>query len=490
MKKFLLPLCLLSFASFIMAEDIQSNKKIQIKEGTRKILHLPGVSTFLVQDPEIISVAKTEQAEELVIIGLKMGNAALNCQNSDGTKLTVNICVVPKYWDTLQALFETNPNIRLNITGEHLILSGDVDDQDSMRRVKTAQGLDKSRIIDNVTFSKENLLKKILAHIQNSGLKGVSANIEDNIVYLSGMILDKDKEKDLTSVVKSLAENFSCSVNTSGLKTGGPPLIVEVKFVTVSRGKDNNMGLLMDDIKYNLNWNPKETDVWQFDNHVRTKQETASWELDGEISNSGRLKLQKIKSSLKVLYESRMSTMSGENVKMQRGGTIYLQTSGVQVADVQTVDYGFIVGIVPTILSPDSVSADVSVQVSGLQSSSPLTINKYTLNAKYVVSPGEIILVNKMNVINDKLTKQGLPFLSEIPLLGYMFENSQANDENSNVLLLLRISSLGKDILTKEGRLADDRFNKIRDSEHSELISSINPVEEAEEEIEIEAAAE
>ncbi len=466
------------------AGEAERTRNVEVKEGARAIVRLADISTFLVQNPEIASVAKTDRSDEIVVLGQKMGNAVINCQNSDGTRTTLGVKVVPKYWDTLLLLFEDDPNIRMTITDEHLILSGDVSDQDAMRRVKTASELDKTRIINNVTFSTQNLLGKIQGHLKNSGLKGVEADVQDNIVYLTGMLLDKDKEKDLLSVVKSYADNFGCSINSSGLKTGGPPLIVEVKFVTVTKGNDNNMGLIMDDIKYNLNWNPKESDVWQFDNHVQTRQETESWELDGEVTNSGTVKLQKIKTSLKVLYESRMSTISGEKVKMQRGGTIYLQTSGVQVADVQTVDYGFIVEIVPTILSGDSVAADVDVQVSGLQADQPLTINKYTLNAKYVVSPGEIILVNKMNVVNDKLAKQGLPFLSDIPLLGYVFDNTQANDENANVLLLLRISSFDKEILADEGRKAQDRFDAIRNSEHSDLLSDTDPMREAEEEIE------
>ncbi|HOK04459.1 MAG TPA: hypothetical protein PLN24_04295 [Victivallales bacterium] len=484
MKKILTFTVLLIYCFIAKTEDFQQNRKVQLKEGARTILFLPSVSTFLVHDPEIISVAKTESPDELIIIGLKMGNAVISCQNMDRTITTINVCVVPKYWDTLEALFENNPNIRMTVTGEHLILSGEVNDQDSMSRVKTAQELDKKRIINNVTFSKQNLLEKINSYLKNSGLNDVFAKIDDKVVYLRGMLLDKDKEKDLISVVKSLADSFSCSVNTSGLKTGGPPLIVEVKFVNVARGKDNNMGLLMDDIKYNLNWNPKEVDVWQFENHTRSRQETGSWELDGEVTNSGSVKLQKIKSSLKVLYEARMSTMSGEKVKLQRGGAIYLQTSGVQVADVQTVDYGFIVEIVPTILSPNSISADVSVQVSGLQNSNPLTINKYTTNAKYVISPGEIIVLNKMNVINDKLAKQGVPFLSEIPVLGYMFENTQENNDDSNVLLLLRISAFEPDVIAEEGRDSNEKFKKIKKSDHSEIIDSVNPLNSAEDEIE------
>ncbi|HPN84881.1 MAG TPA: pilus assembly protein N-terminal domain-containing protein [Victivallales bacterium] len=465
----------------LFSEDAIKGREIEVKEGARTIVRLSDISTFLVKDPEIAGVAKTERNDEIVVVGQKMGNAGIVCQNTDGTRTSIAIKVVPKYWDTLLLLFEDNPNIRMTITNEHLILSGEASDQDTMKKVKMAVELDKTRIINNVNFSRQNLLEKIQSHLKTSGLKDVTPSIQDNIVYLTGMLLDKDKEKDLISVVKSYADNYGCSINSSGLKTGGPPLIVEVKFVSLAKGNDNNMGLIMDDIKYNLNWNPKETEVWQFDNHVKSTQETESWELDGEVTTSGTVKLQKVKSSLKVLYESRMSTISGEKVKMQRGGTIYLQTTGVEVADVQEVDYGFMVEIVPTILGGESVAADVDVQVSGVQSNSPLTINKYTLNAKYVVSPGEIILVNKMNILNDKLMKQGVPFLSDIPLLGYAFQNTQENDENANVLLLLRISSFDKTILTDEGKKAQEKFEKIKKNEHSNVFEDTDPIGDTEE---------
>ncbi len=479
---FVLSFC---FSILLFSDDGSlRTKDIQVSEGARTIVRLQDISTFLVESPELISVLKTDRSDEIVVFGQKMGNAIIVCQHPDETKTTLKVTVVPKYWDTLQVLFENNPNIRMTITGEHLILSGNISEQDTMMKVKTAVEIDKTRIINNVSFSRQNLLERIQDHLKKSALKDVKVDVQDNIVYLMGMLLDKDKEKDLISVVKSYADSYACTVNSSGLKTGGPPLIVEVKFVTLSKGNNNNMGLLMDDIKYNLNWNPKETDVWQFDNHVRTRQETESWELDGEVSNSGTIKLQKIKNSLKVLYESRMSTISGEKVKMQRGGTIYLQTSGVQVASVQTVDYGFIVEVVPTILADDSVSADVSVHVSDIGTSDPLQINKYTLDAKYVVAPGEIILVNRMNVLNDKLSKQGVPFFSDVPILGYLFENTQATDENANLLLLLRISSFNKEILSDEGKDAQKTFDEIKTKEHSELFKDTDPMREAESYIE------
>ncbi|HRU01397.1 MAG TPA: hypothetical protein P5239_06815, partial [Victivallales bacterium] len=186
MKKILTFTVLLIYCFIAKTEDFQQNRKVQLKEGARTILFLPSVSTFLVHDPEIISVAKTESPDELIIIGLKMGNAVISCQNMDRTITTINVCVVPKYWDTLEALFENNPNIRMTVTGEHLILSGEVNDQDSMSRVKTAQELDKKRIINNVTFSKQNLLEKINSYLKNSGLNDVFAKIDDKVVYLRG----------------------------------------------------------------------------------------------------------------------------------------------------------------------------------------------------------------------------------------------------------------------------------------------------------------
>ncbi|HBC86905.1 MAG TPA: hypothetical protein DCZ94_08125 [Lentisphaeria bacterium] len=464
------PLLVLFLFSFILiSADVAPKKKmVQVKEGGRTLVKLDPISSFLAMDPETVTVARTERNDELVVIGVKMGKARIFCQNTDGSQTSVEVTVVPTYWDTLQQIFSDAPNIEMTVTTDHLILGGEMVKQNTLKKIETAMALDKARIINNVSFSQEDLLGKINTYLKASEFKDVNAKVQDGTVFVSGMILDKKKQEDMLSVLKAYATGFGCVLNSAGLTAGSSPLIVEVKFVSITNGDDVDMGLVMNEVKYNLAWNPKQTELWQHGetNGVRTntRNEGASWDLQGNVSNDGAMKLQKIRNSLKVLYESRMSTTSGEKLNVQKGGTIYLQTTGVEVTQVDPIDFGFIVDIVPTIISRDSVGADVNVQVSQVEREIPtLKIAKYSLTAKYAITPGEVILVNKMNTINDQVIKQGVPYLSTIPLIGYIFDNDKKKDDNAHLLLLIRISISDPKQVVDEGKKEDGTYAKMKD---------------------------
>ncbi len=465
-----LALFLLSFVLF-SADVVPRKKAVQVTEGGRTVVKIDPISTFLAMDPATATVARTEQVNELIILGIKMGKARVFCQNTDGGQTSIEVTVVPTYWDTLQQLFADTPNIEMTITTDHLILGGEIVKQDTLKKIETATALDKNRIINNVTFSRDDLLGKINRYLKESDFKEVTAKVQDNTVFVTGMILDKKKQEDLLSVLKTYAAGYGCTLNTAGLNAGSSPLIVEVKFVSISNGNDNDMGLVMQEVKYGLTWNPAQAELWQHGetNGARTtaRNEQTSWNLQGNLSNEGSLKMQKIRNSLKVLYESRMSTMSGEKLNVQKGGTIYLQTTGVEVTQVDPIDFGFIVDIVPTIISKDSVSADVNVQVSNVERELPtLKISKYSLIAKYAITPGEIILVNKMNAVNDKQSKQGVPYLSNIPLVGYLFDNDKKSDDNANILLLIRISISDTKQVAQEGKKEEATYTRMKEDKN------------------------
>jgi len=147
---------------------------------------------------------------------------------------------------------------------------------------------------------------------------------------------------------------------------------------------------------------------------------------------------------------------------MQKGGTIYLTNSDTQATKSQAIDYGFIVEIVPTMVGPETITVDVTVSISGIESENPLKLNKYKLDAKYSVNPEEIILVNKMTKISDQASLQQVPYICEIPVIGGLFTNNKSSDENSNLMLLMKITPLHTGLVKESGETAEKLFEKAK----------------------------
>jgi len=170
---------------------------------------------------------------------------------------------------------------------------------------------------------------------------------------------------------------------------------------------------------------------------------------------------------MKVLFDSKLATRSGETAELQRGGTVYEKIEGVQAVDLREINFGFMVKVTPTMINAKTITADVDVQVSGIQKENPLTINKYSMMAKYTVVPGEVILINKMNAINDRVSEQGILGLSDIPFIGSLFNNNQANNSNADILLLLKISFQSERKNIEEAAKASAKFKNAQDTETS-----------------------
>lgn len=457
-KVITIPIFLICFAFPLFSDQLI--QEIKIKEGARKIIKL-NVDTYLDQDPTIAKLVKTENANEVVVLGLSMGKTEIICKNQNKEETLLKLTVVPRYWNTLEYLFADTPNISLNITDGHLIISGKVIQNSLLKKVDEALKLDKERIINNVSFSYTDLLTRIRSYLKEESFDDIKVEAMDKTVYLSGNIFDKKKRDNLISVIQSYVKPAGCALNYAGIHLSGSPLTVEVRFASITRGHDDNIGITLDDIKSTMDFTPTTGHIY---NSAAVPNVTRNLGISGtgEINTAADLNLQKIKNAMKILYDTDLSTRSGEHAKLQRGGTVYEKIEGVQAVDLKEIDFGFIVDITPTLLNKKTIDADVEVQVSGIEKNIPLTIRKYTMNAKYTVAPGEIILINKINSIDDKVSKQGIPILSDIPIISYMFENETSNDTNANLILLLRISLQPDAKIKEKAEEANKSFDKIQ----------------------------
>lgn len=461
MKKSFIILYLFLLICSLNGSDAQLIRNIEIKETARKIIKLPTLSTFFVQDPSIVNLVKSEEQSNYILLGLSVGNSEIICKNRDGSESILKIKVVPKYWNTLKFLFADNPNIQLNITDGHVIISGKVIQNSVMKKVNQAVELDKKRIINNVVLSHTDLLARIENYLKSEKLDNLKPEVMDRTVYLTGKIFDSSRRKKLLSVVESYTKPAGFNLNSSGIILGGSPLTVQVRFVSVTRGKNDNMGLTMDEIKYSMEFNPSASHSYD-SSATPNVTKKAAYGGSGEVQTSGVFNTQKIKNAMKVLFDSKLSTRSGELAKLQRGGTVYEKIEGVQAVDLKEIDYGFMVEITPTMINEKTITADVSVQVSGIQQDNPLTISKYDMSAKYTIAPGEVILINKMNAINDIVSEQGIMGLSDIPYIGSMFNNNKAKTHNADILLLLRISFQSSPENKKDADKATDKFEQFK----------------------------
>ncbi len=153
-------------------------------------------------------------------------------------------------------------------------------------------------------------------------------------------------------------------------------------------------------------------------------------------------------SDINILANPRIRVRNREKAKIQIGErvpvitTTYTALTNTQTESVQYVDAGIKLEVEPTIYMDGDVSIKVGLDVSAL--GAPTTTKNgsvvyrlSTRNASTVLrlKDGETQLLAGLVNEEERKSINGLPFLSELPLLGRLFGNHQDNRQKSEVVL-------------------------------------------------------
>jgi general secretion pathway protein D len=133
----------------------------------------------------------------------------------------------------------------------------------------------------------------------------------------------------------------------------------------------------------------------------------------------------------------------GEDVPFITGQS---QTVGGNVMTmIQRQNVGITLEITPHILSHRRVRLDVKQEVSALTNASQVigtiavgpTTTKRAAKTNLTVSSGQTVVIGGLISKETSVNDQGIPFLSDIPVLGYLFSNTNHEKKRDDLLIFL-----------------------------------------------------
>ncbi len=162
-----------------------------------------------------------------------------------------------------------------------------------------------------------------------------------------------------------------------------------------------------------------------------------------------------------LLSTPTLVTMDNEEAKFSAGQEVPFLTgqfsntgtgsANGSVNPFQTIerkDVGLTLSITPQISEGNSIKLKLNLELSGLSSGTAgganLITNKRTITNVVSVENGQILVIG--GLIDDQIqdSKQGIPFLSDIPLLGSLFSSRKVEKTKRNLMLFIRPSVLRK----------------------------------------------
>ena len=188
---------------------------------------------------------------------------------------------------------------------------------------------------------------------------------------------------------------------------------------------------------------------------------TAAGGIINENGTSFALLLKALKGdgNTNILSTPTLLTMDNEEAKFSVGQEVPFLTGSFSntgsgtgtVNPFQTIerkDVGLTLGVTPQINEGNIVKLKIDLESSSLTASANSTLqqttNKRTLTNTVVVDTGQILVIGGLT--DDKLndSKNQVPFLGDIPLLGNLFKARAMSKEKSNLMVFIRPTILRK----------------------------------------------
>ena len=175
-------------------------------------------------------------------------------------------------------------------------------------------------------------------------------------------------------------------------------------------------------------------------------------------------------SKAKLLASPHIMVSDNREAKIQVGQQVPIATSETfgtpGVAPQQTIQYkdiGIILKVKPQINDSGLVAMDISQEVSTFQTQligtgQQVVINKTEAATNLVVRDGQTIIIGGLIREDDNKNRQGIPFLYKIPILGYLFGNTERDNTRTELVILLTPH------VVKNQREATSITNKLIDS--------------------------
>lgn len=145
-----------------------------------------------------------------------------------------------------------------------------------------------------------------------------------------------------------------------------------------------------------------------------------------------------------ILAEPNLTAMSGETAGFAAGGEVPIVTFVNNSVNIDYKQYGVIMRMTPTLLSPNRISLHVAPEVSDLSDDGAVQLDGFTIPAFKVrradttveVASGQSFALAGMlrSTINQQVTS--VPGLKSLPVLGRFFETETSEQSDSELVII------------------------------------------------------
>lgn len=143
------------------------------------------------------------------------------------------------------------------------------------------------------------------------------------------------------------------------------------------------------------------------------------------------------------IQDSHLSLTSGKQGSFNAGGEVKLVlTNSDGSTSVTPIDYGTQIKVTPVLTHDGHISMQIQAEVSGFKGEltklSGLQLTTRKLNTQVVALPGQAYVIGGLLHNTVSVSRNGVPLLSQIPILGSLFQSTSTKDESVDIMVVVK----------------------------------------------------
>lgn len=159
------------------------------------------------------------------------------------------------------------------------------------------------------------------------------------------------------------------------------------------------------------------------------------------------LKLLETEGKAQLLSNPKVITKSGTQANFTVGGEIPVPYSNAQGVGAEFKKFGVILVVLPVVLAEkkDTVDVQIQLEVSNPDYSKPVVASGTTIpsmitrqiQTEVEIKSGETLVIGGLKRSNRNVSKNRVPILGSLPLIGALFSSSDVVEEQSSLFLFV-----------------------------------------------------
>ena len=415
--------------------EVQSVATIRTMAGQQTIRALDNAASARILDPAVARLT-VDGTSRVVITAVAPGQTYLTYRTTNDAPVSEMILVAPLLKNTALEMYNLVadiPGISVYEANKRIVLDGrlaSVSDVDRVKKIADAFGDQTLNLTRLDTGTSNDVIADFIR--RNAGVDDLNITILGDTAYIHGAVPNESVHSNVVALARTQVANVM-----DMLEVRETMIETEVLFIRAEKTTGRDWGVNMFDGSDIVQMKAGTTGSKDYAQNVWSPVAIGvNWSLSiapviNALVSSGKAE---------VVARPRVGTRLGQKGRFLSGGEMFYKVSGEVSGNLESVEYGIDLSVVPQFLADNTICNALTMTLSfpvTQAGSSDLSLDKYTIESTIVCKIGQSIVISGIaeQIRNDQ--ESHTPLLGSIPGLRLFFSNTSRSLKNAEIIAII-----------------------------------------------------